>query len=52
MIVIKAILNVVKRNDENLIEKINKDNIVEFLNGNIRELKLEQLNEQLIKEIE
>jgi hypothetical protein len=52
LIVIKAILNVVKRNDENLIEKINKDNIVEFLNGNIRELKLEQLNEQLIKEIE
>lgn len=41
LIVIKIIVNVVKRNDENLIEKINKDNIVEFINGNILELKLE-----------
>jgi hypothetical protein len=34
-------VNVVKKNDENLVEKINRYNIVEFLNGNIKELKLE-----------
>ena len=41
LIVIKIIVNVIKRNDENIIEKINRENIVEFLNGNINELKLE-----------
>ncbi len=36
LIIIKAIVKVVKRNDENLIEKINSGNIVEFLTNNIR----------------